>query len=55
VPEDKEMNFPEKFLSNTIGVLKSCQKIKIPKETITAKILNGRFFKLLKHFFEMLF
>ena len=54
-PEDMEMPYPEKFLSNSINVLKSCQKIKITKETIIKKILNSRFFKILKYFFQGFF
>jgi len=49
------MKFPEGFISNTVNVLKSCQKLKINKDFITKKILNVRFFKILKNFFQTLF
>lgn len=49
------MAYPEKFLYNSINVIKSCQKIKITKETIIKKITNPRFFKILKYFFQGFF
>ena len=55
IPEDKEMPYPENFLYKTINILKSCQKIKITKETITKKIFNSRLFKILKYFFQGFF